>query len=178
MTRVLVLVAAAVLVPGHLVADDPKPAKDTSKDAVTVLYREHTVTLTGEHAREVRTLAVEMLRSACKERPEPQNNRTIAERYKAALNRSHVLITFAKTVEVPHAGNNKVPVQVEWLMIPFSPDLDPETIYVGPGKPFRVFADFEPDYCNDIREVLVKAGVYFPKLKIDAVLKDPLPPSH
>jgi hypothetical protein len=51
-------------------------------------------------------------------------------------------------------------------MIPFSPDLDPETVFVLPGKPGRLwrgdraFRHFLPDPCDSIRESLVKAGIY------------------
>src|SRR5207253_1628740 len=74
--------------------------------------------------------------------------------------RSYVMITFEKPRSVPKAGNNKTPVYVRSLIIPFSPDLDPEVIYVLPGKPFRSFGEMTPDGFETIRSALVDARVY------------------
>jgi hypothetical protein len=46
-------------------------------------------------------------------------------------------------------------------MVPFSPDLDPETVYVLSGKRGeRAFMRFLPSPCDMIRAALVKAGTY------------------
>jgi hypothetical protein len=156
-------------------AAQPKPVQPAPADQVTVLYRSHSYTLTGESAKAIRATALAMLRGSCEERQEVDNDNVIQRQFDKALKRSHVLVTFAKAEMVPKAGNNKVPVQVEWLMIPFSPDLDPETIYVRPGKPFRAFRDFDPDHCDDIRAMLIKAGIYLPEPRLDPTPRDPLP---
>jgi uncharacterized protein (TIGR03067 family) len=80
--------------------------------------------------------------------------------YARPLKRSCVLVTLADAVDVPKAGNNPS-VRVKSLMIPFSPDLDPETVYVAPGpRGVRGFREFIHEYCDDIRAALVAAGVY------------------
>jgi hypothetical protein len=155
MTRLFVLFGF-LLVPGAVPAEAGPPA-----DAVTVLYRGRTHTLSGEHATAARTAGLAMLGSSCDER-DTSNDIEMHERYLRALKRSHVRITFAKAEMVPNAGNNKVPVQVNSLVVPFSPDLDPETVYVLPGKPFRAFSEFMPENCDLMRTALIKAGVYPP----------------
>jgi hypothetical protein len=153
----IVLLAAAIWAPG-LTGADPKP--DAPSDTVTVLYRGKTHTLSGKDAATVREVAVDLLKSSCKEVGGVDRDREIPIRYDRARKRSHVLVTFAKPIDVPDAGNNKVPVRVEALMVPFSPDLDPESVYVLPGRPFRVFRDFTPEDCERLHKALVKAGVY------------------
>jgi hypothetical protein len=137
---------------------EPKP--DLPADTVTVLFRGKTHSLSGKAASELREAALELLRTSCLENGRVSNDAEIQQRYERAKKRSQVMITFAKPVEVPKAGNNKTPVSVQSLMIPFSPDLDPETVYVMPGKPFRAFTEFTPDLCDTVRALLVKAGIY------------------
>jgi hypothetical protein len=151
------LIAGALWVPGVTTAD-LKP--DTPSDTVTVRYRGKTHTLTGKDAATVRDAALDLLRTSCREIVGTDNDREIPIRYDRARKRSHVLVTFAKPIEIPKAGNNKIPVRVESLMVPFSPDLDPESVYVLPGRPFRMFQHFVPEACEPLHEALVKAGIY------------------
>jgi hypothetical protein len=137
---------------------DSKP--DVPSDTVTVLYRGKTHTLSGKDAASVREAAIDLLRTSCTEVGNAGNDADIRNRYDRAMKRSHVRVTFAKPIEVPKAGNNKVPVRVETLIIPFSPDLDPESVYVLAGQPFRVFRDFLPDSCEPLRAALIKAAIY------------------
>jgi hypothetical protein len=153
----ITLIAGAVCAPGTAISE-PKP--DHPPYTVTVLYRGKTHTLEGKAATELRDAALELLRTSCSELKDIANNSEAEQRYEKAKKRSHVLIAFAKPVEVPRAGNNKTPVSVQSLMIPFSPDLDPETVYVLPGKPVRAFAEFMPDLCDALRASLVKTGIY------------------
>jgi len=152
-----VLIVCAVWRSGIAVGES-KP--DLPADTVTVFYRGKTHTLTGKAATELRDAALELLRTSCMENGNVASDTEIQQRYERAQKRSHILITFGKAVEVPKAGNNKTPVSVQTLMIPFSPDLDPETVYAKPGKPFRAFTEFTPDLCDTIRASLVKAGIY------------------
>jgi hypothetical protein len=154
----VVLIAGTLWVLGvHATALKPIDAND----GVTVLYRGKTHTLTGKEAAAIRRAALDLLGSSCEESGGVYEDGDVQERHRRAKNRSHVLVTFARPVEVPKAGNNKVPVRVESVMIPFSPDLDPETVFVLPGKRgARSFTRFLPDPCDTIRESLVKAGIY------------------
>jgi RNA polymerase sigma factor (sigma-70 family) len=140
--------------------DDPKPAD--SNDVVTVLYRRKTHTLQGKQAKAVRDAGLGLLEGSCEERD--VNDAEAAQRYATIRKRSYVLVTFSRELSVPKAGNNKVPVRVKSLLIPFSPDLDPEVVYVLPGKPVRAFAEMTPDGFETIRSVLVEAGIYPPEV--------------
>lgn len=151
---------ATISVGGLAMAATPARADDTSAGTVTVLYRGKTHTLRGKDAATVQETAMRMLETSCAEIGGVDNDREIPVRYDRAKKRSHVLVTFARAVEVPKAGNNKVPVRVESLMVPFSPDLDPESVYVLPGRPFRVFQEFVPETAEDLHAALVKAGIY------------------
>jgi hypothetical protein len=153
----IALLAIAICAPGMAVGET-KP--DLPAETVTVLFRGKMHTLSGKAAIDLRNAALALLRSSCEEIGGVANDSEIQQRYERGKKRSHILITFAKLVEVPKAGNNKTPVSVQSLMIPFSPDLDPETVYVLPGKPFRAFKEFTPDLCDAVRALLVKAGIY------------------
>jgi hypothetical protein len=140
-------------------AADPKP--DVPPVTVTVLYRGKMHTLTGKQAAAVGDAALELLESSCQAAAGFYDDADVQERIQRAKKRAHVRVTFARPVDVPRAGNNKVPVRVESVLIPFSPDLDPETVYVLPGtRGERSFTRFVPDPCDTIREMLVKAGIY------------------
>src|SRR5262245_61399596 len=107
-------------------ADDTDPAVPAG--TVTVRYRGKTHTLTGKPAEEIRAASLRLLRTSCEEIGGVDNDAEDQARYARVKKRSHILITFDQPVEVPKAGNNKVPVLVRSLMVPFSPDLDPETV--------------------------------------------------
>jgi hypothetical protein len=157
MLRLAVVVVTCAVLPAN--AADPNPG--VPADRVTVLYRGKTHTLTGKAAATIRTAALDLLKSSCEETPGGEDNVGVQERYRRAKTHSHVLITFVKPVDVPRAGNNKTPVRVESLLVPFSPDLDPETVYVLPGKRGeRGFTQFTSDPCDAIREALVEASIY------------------
>jgi hypothetical protein len=154
----VLLITGAIWVP-EVSATDPKP--DLPVGTAKVLYRGKTHTLTGKDAAPLCQAALGLLETSCKETGGVYEDGDVQRRYQRAQQRSHVLVTFARPVDVPKAGNNKIPVRVESVMIPFSPDLDPETVYVLPGKRGeRAFTRFLPDPCDAIREALVKAGIY------------------
>jgi hypothetical protein len=153
-----VLIAGAAWVP-TVPAADPKP--DLPTNTVTVLYRGKTHTLTGKEVEVIQQAALDLLESSCKEIGGPTDHGGVQQRYLRAKKRSYVLVTFARPVDVPNAGNNTTPVRVESMMIPFSPDLDPETIFVLPGKRGeRAFTQFVNGPCDTIRESLVRVGIY------------------
>ena len=156
--RWAVFLIAGALGTAEVTAANPQPA--VASDSVTVLFQGKRHILTGKQAEVVREAALDLLRTSCEEIRGVDNDADDQQRYERAKKRSHILITFAKHVEVPKAGNNRTPVRVESLMVPFSPDLNPETVYVLPGKPFRPFTRFIPEICDTIRESLVKAGIY------------------
>jgi RNA polymerase sigma factor (sigma-70 family) len=133
------------------------------EDVVTVLYRGKTHTLTGKQAEAVRNAGLGLLESSCEERV-VSIDAEATQRYATIRKRSYVLITFVRQLSVRKAGNNRVPVPVKSLLIPFSPDLDPEVVYVLPGKSLRMFAEMTPDGFDTIRSALVDAGIYPPEV--------------
>jgi RNA polymerase sigma factor (sigma-70 family) len=141
------------------------------EDVVTVRYRGNMHTLTGKHAQAVRNAGLLLIGSTCLERDISKDGEA-ALRYATIRKRSYVQITLARQRSVSKAGNNKTPVAVKSLLIPFSPDLDPEVIYVLPGKPFRAFAEMSLDGFETIRSALIEAGIYPPE---DAPVKDKKP---
>jgi hypothetical protein len=155
---VVALVAAAGV--GSSIATNPPDAAlpVVVGDEVTVSYRGKAHVLTGKTAEEIRDAALALLRSSCKERPlrNDDNARRLVE---SARRHPHVLLTFVKPRFVPRAGNNKGPVEVRSLVIPFHPDFDPEVVFVLPGKPFRAFDDMG-DGSESIRAALIRAGIY------------------
>jgi tetratricopeptide (TPR) repeat protein len=128
-------------------------------NVVTVFYRGKTHTLSGTQAKVVRKAGLDLLKSSRRERA-ADNDPESLRRYAIIRNRSYVLIIFSRPLAVHRASNPKTPVKAKTLLIPFSPDLDPEAVYVMPGKPFRIFAEMNPDGFNTIRSALVGAGIY------------------
>jgi hypothetical protein len=157
LSSAIVVIAGFLWAPGVNAAD---PGPVGANDGVTVLYRGKLHTLTGKQAEVIRDAALDLLESSCEEIGGVDKDAEEQQRYEKAKKRSHILITFARPVKIPRAGNNKVPVRVDSLLVPFSPELNPETVYVKPGKPFRPFTRLSPDMYDQIRESLVKARIY------------------
>jgi len=118
--------------------------------------------LTGKVAKVVRNAGLDLLKSSSRERV-VINDPEAEHRYSTIRNRSYVRIAFAKPISVSRASTTKTPVKVKSLVLPFSPDLDPEVVYVHPGKPFRMFAEMNPNGFQTIRSALIDAGIYPPE---------------
>jgi hypothetical protein len=145
-----VLVLTGLLSLAAAWAEDPKPPV-----TVTVRYRGTTQTLTGTSAQAVREIGLAILGAAGTERAATAETR---QRYATAQQRSSVLITFDPPATVARPGQPAV--EVASLLIPFSPDLDPETVYALPGQPFRALAEIPPASFAALRRVLVNEWIY------------------
>ncbi len=164
---VMGLIVMGVCAPGASGATEAKWVKVPSeppaaKDVVTVLYRGKTQELSGKVAKAVREAGLALLKSSGRERA-VDNDPAAERRYSMIRNRSYVRITFAKPLLLSRASNPKMAVRVKEMVIPFSPDLDPEVVYVHPGKPFRMFAEVMTDGFQTIRTALIDAGIYPPE---------------
>src|SRR5262249_52020033 len=153
----LIFACCAAWFAAALRGDDPKPAP--AADEVRLVYRGETYGLTGRDADNLSRAAVKLLASSRTERP-LADNEDLRRHFETSQKRSSVLIRSAKPRSIPKVGNTAEPVPVEQVVIPFSPDLDPQAVFVLPGRPARAFADFRLGVCDDLRTMLVHARLY------------------
>jgi hypothetical protein len=128
-------------------------------DAVTVIYRGHTYGFTGRDAERLTAAALRLLTGSRTERPLAGND-NLRRHLETARERSCIRFRFATPRSIPKTGTAAAGIAVEELIIPFSPDLDPQAVFVLPGRPARAFTDFRIVECDDLRTMLVHARIY------------------
>jgi hypothetical protein len=138
-------------------ADDLKLAHPP--DTVTIVYRGQTHSLTGRNAENLSRAALRLLADSRTERA-LTDNQDLRRHFETAQKRSCIILRFATPHSVPKSARAAASVKVEQLVIPFSPDLDPQAVFVLPGQPARAFTDFRLDSCDDLRTMLVHARIY------------------
>ncbi len=138
-------------------ADDGKSTPAAAE--VTVFYRGEVYHFAGRDAENLSRAGVRLLAS-CRTEQAIADSESLRRSLETAQKRSGIVLQFAKPLSLRTAGTDAL--RVEKLIIPFSPDLDPQTVFVLPGRPARAFTGFRVRICDDLRSMLEHARVYPP----------------
>lgn len=145
--RTLVFASCLVALSTSAPADPPARAEDD----VAIVFRRETHLFTGKDRENLVRTAAKLLSDARISPPLAEDD-SEHKQLTAIRERSCMTIRFAK----PPTEN------VESLVIPFSPDLDPQTLYALSGPHVRRLTHFANRTCDDLRAMLVHAGIYPP----------------